>query len=249
MRIVAGSAALTGFEATRLLARLQTIDPAVTAVEGVFLYLLQRKDDAQANDEGRLRELLGPAPQKLNAGPCLWITPRAGTQSPWSSKAIDILHNTGFTDLGRIERARVVRIAGATDLQKLAPALHDRMTESVFPSEAAMQDAIFAEHASRPLQHVDILGHGAEAIRQADRTLGLSLAPDEIDYLVREFTALNRNPTDVELYMFAQANSEHCRHKIFNARWTVDGVGAEHSLFGMIRHTHEAAADPDELSA
>ncbi len=248
MRVLPGSSALTHFEAARLLTKLQGIDPAVTAVEAVFLYLLQLKADQQASDEGRLRELLGPA-HELNDGPRLWITPRAGTQSPWSSKATDILGNTGFTHVERIERARVVRIAGATNLQRLSPALHDRMTESVFLSAESMQAAVFAEHAPKPLGHIDVLARGPEALREADRTLGLSLAPDEIDYLVREFTALNRNPTDVELYMFAQANSEHCRHKIFNARWTVDGVPAERSLFGMIRHTHEAAADPAVLSA
>ena len=247
-RILAGSAALTGFEAMRLLTRLQTIDPAVTAVQAVFLHLLQRKAGEQTHDEARLRELLGPA-QELTVGPRLWITPRAGTQSPWSSKATDILGNTGFTGIDRIERARVVQITGATALHKLAPALHDRMTETVFFSEAAMQASVFAEHAPKPLQHIDVLNHGAEAIREADRTLGLSLAPDEIDYLVREFHTLGRNPTDVELYMFAQANSEHCRHKIFNARWTVNGVPAERSLFGMIRHTHESASDPAVLSA
>ena len=252
MRVVAGSAALTDFEATRLLAKLRQIDPAVTAVEAVFLYLLQLKNEQQTtNNEERLHELLGPA-QALNDGPRLWITPRVGTQSPWSSKATDILHNTGFTDIERIEHARMVQITGATDLQNLAPALHDRMTETVFPSAEAMQAAVFAEHRPKPLQHIDVLGRGAEALREADRSLGLSLAPDEIDYLVREFTGpagLNRNPTDVELYMFAQANSEHCRHKIFNARWTVNGVPAERSLFGMIRHTHEAANDPAVLSA
>ncbi len=247
-RLLAGSAALTGFEASRLLTKLQQLDPAVTAVEAVYLYLLQPKAGQQRHDEARLRELLGPA-HDLNDGPRLWITPRAGTQSPWSSKATDILGNTGFTDIERIERARIVQITGATDLGRLAPALHDRMTETVYTSEAAMQAAVFAEHAPKPLAHIDVLGQGAEALRQADRTLGLSLAPDEIDYLVREFNNLNRNPTDVELYMFAQANSEHCRHKIFNARWTVDGVPAERSLFGMIRHTHESAADPAVLSA
>ncbi len=246
--ILAGSAALTGFKAARLLARLQQLDPAVTAVEAAFLYLLQPREDHGTSDAARLRDLLGPA-QALPDGPRLWITPRAGTQSPWSSKATDILGNTGFHEVKRIERARVVRITGATDLGKLAPALHDRMTETVFLSEAAMQAAVFAEHAPKLLGHIDVLSRGAAALREADRTLGLSLAPDEIDYLVHEFTALGRNPTDVELYMFAQANSEHCRHKIFNARWTVDGVPAERSLFGMIRYTHQTANDPAVLSA
>lgn len=255
LRVLAGTAAFTDFEAKRLLGKLQAIDPAVAVVEAAFIYLLQVSNDQQTSDEGRLRDLLGPA-HELNDGPSLWITPRAGTQSPWSSKATEILHNTGFPHIERLERARIVRLGfkedAAADVAKLAPALHDRMTESVFTSEEAMRAAVFAEHARKPLARVDVLGRGAQALHEANRVLGLSLAPDEIDYLVGEFTGptgLKRNPTDVELYMFAQANSEHCRHKIFNARWTIDGVPAERSLFGMIRHTHEAAADPNVLSA
>ena len=244
-----GPSALTDFEAARLLAILRQLDPAITALDAAYLYLLQSRDQQPAtSSEDRLRELLGDA-HTLADGPRLWIAPRTGTQSPWSSKATDILHNTGFTGVERIERARAVLIDGADDLAKLTPALHDRMTESVFTSAEELVAAVFAEHTPKPLAHIDVLGNGAQAIVDADRTLGLSLAPDEIDYLVREFTALGRNPTDVELYMFAQANSEHCRHKIFNARWTVDGVPAERSLFGMIRHTYEHAQDPDVLSA
>ncbi|HEY4009279.1 MAG TPA: phosphoribosylformylglycinamidine synthase, partial [Acidobacteriaceae bacterium] len=145
-----------------------------------------------------------------------------GTQSPWSSKATDILHNTGFTNVQRIERVRAIHIRGVRNPLVLAPVLHDRMTETVFTSADDLH-ALFAEHTPKPLTTIDILTRGADAIKEADRTLGLSLAPDEIDYLVREFTALGRNPTDVELYMFAQANSEHCRHKIFNASWIIDG--------------------------
>ncbi len=248
LRVLDGPAALNRFEAARLLATLQQLDPAVTAVDAAYVYLLQQRGEGSAEpDLGRLRELLGPA-HTLAAGPTLWITPRKGTQSPWSSKATDILHNTGFGQMERIERARIVRVDGAADLGKLAPALHDRMTETVFTSADELL-SLFAPHHARPLAHVDVLAGGAAALNQANVTLGLSLAPDEIDYLVREFTALGRNPTDVELYMFAQANSEHCRHKIFNARWTVDGVPAERSLFGMIRHTYEAAGDADVLSA
>ena len=249
MRVLNGPSALNAFEAERILRRLQTIDAGVRSVEAGYLYLLQSAQGAshaQAED-ARLRELLGEG-SALGEGPRLWIVPRVGTQSPWSSKATDILHNTGFHGYLRIERARVVRVEGASDLLKLAPALHDRMTESVLLSPAGL-DALFATHAPKPMKHIDVLGDGVEAIEAADRALGLSLAADEIDYLLREFAALGRNPTDVELYMFAQANSEHCRHKIFNAKWTVDGVPAERSLFGMIRNTYEQAADPDVLSA
>ncbi len=246
VRLLAGPGALTAFEASRLLGRLQQLDPAVQSLEAAFVYLLQT-ESTEGLDEARLRELLGPA-HEVGTGPRLWIAPRVGTQSPWSSKATDILHHTGFGQVQRLERARVVQLAGATDPLRLAPLLHDRMTESVFPSEAELLQ-IFAPRAPRPMEQVDVLGAGAGALREANARMGLSLAPDEIDYLVREFTTLGRNPTDVELYMFAQANSEHCRHKIFNARWTVDGVPAERSLFGMIRNSYERTRDADVLSA
>ncbi|MES2393516.1 MAG: phosphoribosylformylglycinamidine synthase, partial [Acidobacteriota bacterium] len=243
LRILPGPPALTSFESARLLARLQAIDPAITAVASHFLYLLQQTAPV---DEAKLSDLLelGEPQQSKNS---LYIAPRLGTQSPWSSKATDILHNTGFLAVPRIERARILHIEGATDLAKLAPALHDRMTESVFTNEADLQ-TLFNTRDPKPLQHIDILAHGAAAIAEADKTLGLSLAPDEIDYLVREFTRLNRNPTDVELYMFAQANSEHCRHKIFNADWIIDGKRQPRSLFAMIRNTYEQSST-DVLSA
>ena len=196
----------------------------------------------QTIDEVRLRELLGEGVRLGGAGR-VWIAPRVGTQSPWSSKASDILRNTGFDAVARIERARVVRVEGACDVRLLAPVLHDRMTESVFFAGEDELTGLFAAHEAKPLGHIDVLGRGAAAIAESDRELGLSLAADEIDYLVREFKKLGRNPTDVELYMFAQANSEHCRHKIFNAAWTIDGVKQERSLFQMIRNTNERGGE------
>jgi phosphoribosylformylglycinamidine synthase len=243
VRVLAGPTALTAFEAERLAARLRTFDPGVTAVESAYLYIL-RMDERETSpvNEGRLRDLLelGAA---LPPGPCVWIAPRTGTQSPWSSKATDILHNTGFTAIERIERARAVHVTGARFLQPLAALLHDRMTESVFFDGADELTTLFTPAIAKPLAYIDVLGRGAEAIASADRELGLSLAPDEIDYLVAEFRKLNRNPTDVELYMFAQANSEHCRHKIFNATWTIDGVREPRSLFQMIRNTNERSGE------
>jgi phosphoribosylformylglycinamidine synthase len=239
-----GPAALTAFEAERLTARLQALDPGVTAVETAWLYLLQVVGEY---DQGRLSELLGEGVVVGGDG-CVWIGPRLGTQSPWSSKATDILHNTGFDGIARIERARVVRVVGVKDLQLVSAALHDRMTESVFFAGADELTTLFAEREKKPLTYMDVLGNGAAAIESADRELGLSLAADEIAYLVAEFTKLGRNPTDVELYMFAQANSEHCRHKIFNATWTVDGVKQPKSLFAMIRNTNEVGGE-DVLSA
>ncbi len=215
---LAGPPALTSFEADRLTARLRALDSRVTGIEASFVYLLLFSGDLNHSRLTELLELTGtPLPD-----PAIFIAPRIGTQSPWSSKATDILHNTGFSTVHRIERIRAVHIHGAHNPPALAPALHDRMTETVFISADALQ-SLFAEHTPKPVSTIDVLTLGAQAIQHADRTLGLSLAPDEIDYLVREFSSLGRNPTDVELYMFAQANSEHCRHKIFNASWIIDG--------------------------
>jgi phosphoribosylformylglycinamidine synthase len=243
--ILRGPAALTPFEAIRLSERLSTIHPGASVAGVSYLYLLLLAEDAAPLDHARLAELLGldEAALPLEQTAVLWVAPRAGTQSPWSSKATDILHNTGFADVVRIERAREIHVAGAHDLLPFATLLHDRMTESVFFETADELQGLFAPREQKPLGHIDVLAHGAAAIAAADRELGLSLAPDEIDYLVAEFTKLGRNPTDVELYMFAQANSEHCRHKIFNASWTVDGVKQPKSLFQMIRNTNEVSGE------
>jgi phosphoribosylformylglycinamidine synthase len=245
VRMLPGPSALTEFEAARMATRLRAIDSSVTVVEASYLcLLLLRKDSESKIDHQRLAELLGTGVENT-AGQCVWIAPRVGTQSPWSSKATDILHNTGFGAIERIERARVVSIvsSGAVDLRALAGTLHDRMTESVFFSSSDELQALFAPREQKALGHIDVLGRGAAAIAVADRELGLSLATDEIEYLVAEFARLKRNPTDVELYMFAQANSEHCRHKIFNASWTIDGVKQPRSLFQMIRNTNEVSGE------
>jgi phosphoribosylformylglycinamidine synthase len=250
VRMLPGPSALTEFEAARMATRLRAIDSDVDAVEASYLYLLLlRKDSESKIDHKRLAELLGTGVENTT-GQRVWIAPRVGTQSPWSSKATDILHNTGFGAIERIERARVVSVvsSGAVDLLALAGTMHDRMTESVFFESADELQALFAPREQKALGHIDVLGRGAAAIAVADRELGLSLAPDEIEYLVAEFTRLKRNPTDVELYMFAQANSEHCRHKIFNASWTIDGVKQPRSLFQMIRNTNEVSGE-DVLSA
>ncbi|HEX4154015.1 MAG TPA: phosphoribosylformylglycinamidine synthase [Acidobacteriaceae bacterium] len=241
---LAGPPALTSFEADRLAAKLRALDPAVRGVEVSFLYLVLVGGSV---DRARLSELLDLQAATVPE-PKVWIAPRVGTQSPWSSKATEILKNTGFENVQRIERVRVVHVRGVRDLRRLAPALYDRMTESVFFESEEELQSLFSEHAARVLGEIDVLGRGAEAIRIADSELGLSLAPDEIDYLVHEFQQLGRNPTDVELYMFAQANSEHCRHKIFNASWVVDGSQQLLSLFQMIRNTY-AVSHENVLSA
>ncbi len=241
-----GGRALSDFRLRKLLSTLQAEVPGirdVTAVHYHFVEVLQQPDAAAME---RLKVLLDygePARELPDAQETLLVVPRPGTISPWSSKATDILHNC---DLGMVERVeRGVLYAFAVDapftpeqFRAIAPHLHDRMTEAVFTSldEA---EALFVHHEPKPLQSVDVLGGGRAALEQANREWGLALADDEIDYLVENFRALGRNPTDVELMMFAQANSEHCRHKIFNADWIIDGERQDKSLFAMIRNTHQ----------
>ncbi len=236
-----GGSALTDFEATRLIKRLRAQDAGVMQVSAQYIYLLQEASDG-TTDESRLAQLLELGASAPNDS-CVWIGPRTGTQSPWSSKATEILRNTGFNKIARLERGRVVRIKGAREPKRLAGLLHDRMTETVFFKSAEQLFSLFDPRQSKPMMHIDVLSLGARAIEAADRELGLSLAADEVAYLVDEFRKLQRNPTDVELYMFAQANSEHCRHKIFNAHWTVDGVPQAKSLFAMIRNTYEKGGE------
>lgn len=191
-----------------------------------------------------------PVMQTNGEGTHLWVTPRPGTISPWSSKATDIAHNCGLSMVRRIERGIAYSFVhkpgtmNASDLHSIHALIHDRMTEAVFssPGEA---EGLFVDAEPRPLTRIDILGNGRQALEQANGQLGLALAPDEIEYLLENFTLLNRNPSDVELMMFAQANSEHCRHKIFNADWVVDGDIKQQSLFAMIKNT--SAASPDGL--
>ncbi|MRR52774.1 MAG: phosphoribosylformylglycinamidine synthase, partial [Rhodocyclaceae bacterium] len=226
------------FSASRLARLQETVAVPLAAEHWVFIEV-----EALPGDEelARLKDLLGipaslpPAP----AGELLLVTPRLGTISPWSSKATDIARNCGFDGIKRIERGIAFHAGTGADRQAVVAKLHDRMTESVLASidEA---EALFRHVAPQPLTTVDVLSGGKAALVAANGELGLALSDDEIDYLVTNFTKLGRNPTDVELMMFAQANSEHCRHKIFNATWTVDGVDQPLSLFGMIRESHKA---------
>ena len=208
-----------------------------------------------------LKQLLiyGPADNESandEAGQQQWIvSPRVGTISPWSSKATDIAHNCGLTMISRIERAVSYKLkltgegAESAELHELIqPLLCDRMVETVF-TEQDQLGQLFEQSEPLPLQTVNLLADGRDALVLANNDLGLALADDEIDYLLESFIGLNRNPTDVELMMFAQANSEHCRHKIFNASWTIDGVDQTESLFGMIKNTYRSTEGKGVLSA
>ena len=180
-----------------------------------------------------------------------YITPRLGTISPWCSKATDILHHCGFTDINRIERCYCYQLQTSTalvpqQLADIASDCHDKMTESVLYSTQDL-NGLFQHHVPQPLHIIDILTRGKLALETVNTQLGLALNTDEIHYLYHAFTQLQRNPTDVELMMFAQANSEHCRHKIFNANWCIDGDRKTQSLFDMIRYTQHRLARPNSL--
>ncbi|MDP2752574.1 MAG: phosphoribosylformylglycinamidine synthase, partial [Rhodocyclaceae bacterium] len=218
------------------LARLQENIGAALVAE--YWYFIEIEGELDCNELCRLKELLGTSqePRRESTGSLILIVPRLGTLSPWSSKATDIAHNCGFTQIKRIERGIVYDTTAPVDMALL----HDRMTESVLDSLDAVEP-LFHHVAPQPLSTVKLLEGGREALLAANAALGLALSEDEIDYLVENFIKIGRDPTDVELMMFAQANSEHCRHKIFNASWTVDGKKQPLSLFGMIRESHKAS--------
>jgi len=249
---IAGGNALSPFRAQQLQPALEAIHPKIAAIAARFVHLVATDAAPTPEQQERLTALLtyGDPYQGPLDGAAIIVTPRLGTVSPWASKATDIAHNCGLP-LRRVERATEYRIQmassllgkptlSAEQLAQVAALLHDRMTESVLFDLADAQ-ALFSELPPQPMEHVDVLAGGRAALEAANTQWGLALADDEIDYLVNAFQGLQRNPTDVELMMFAQANSEHCRHKIFNAQFTIDGVAQEKSLFGMIRNTHQLA--------
>jgi phosphoribosylformylglycinamidine synthase len=246
-----GSPALSAFRLEKLLALVRERVPAVENLYAEFVHFIDLHAPLTSHDRRILDRLLRYGPrlpeQHLHGEPDLLATPRPGTISPWSSKATDIAHQCGLTRVRRIERGVAYYLMGPrgaplppTVLNPVRPLIHDRMTEAVFQSD---QDPIvlFAHAEPLPLARIDLQAGGRAALVDANRALGLALSDDEIDYLLASFDRLERNPTDVELMMFAQANSEHCRHKIFNADWVVDGIGRDASLFAMIRNTYQRA--------
>jgi phosphoribosylformylglycinamidine synthase len=250
-----GGAALSAFRAQALLARLQAACPRITGVAARHVHWAGFDAAPAGAEVDKLAALLsyGDAYAGPANGERVVVMPRLGTVSPWASKASDIARNVGL-QLHRLERvtefvltlkAPLLGLGAAKPLNEeeraaVAAELHDRMTESVaFDREAARH--LFDVQPAAPMAHVDVLGAGRAALVAANTEFGLALSDDEIDYLVAAFTQLGRNPSDVELMMFAQANSEHCRHKIFNAKFTIDGIEQPHSMFGMIRHTEKTS--------
>ncbi len=244
-----GGNALSSFRAQQLLTDLVAIHPKITGIDARFVHLVATEAAVTVEQSQRLAALLtyGDPYEGSGEGVALVVTPRMGTISPWASKATDIARNCGL-DVFRVERITEYRISlksgllGGTpelsseQLGQIAALLHDRMTESVFATRAEAEK-LFTTLAAQPMEFVDVLGGGRAALEAANKQWGLALADDEIEYLVNAFNGLGRNPSDVELMMFAQANSEHCRHKIFNANFIIDGVAQDKSLFGMIRNT------------
>lgn len=245
-----GAPVLSNFRELQLLQQLQTLNASITGIYAEYLHLVKLTSPLSGAEQQLLESLLeyGPArPETLPAGQLLLVAPRLGTLSAWSSKATGIAHNCGLTNIERIERARAyyLQVNGTLDsasLEAITNLLADRMTETLLENTAAAEQ-LFYQPSPKELSSIDLLNGGRNALVQANQELGLALAEDEIDYLVTSFTNLGRNPNDVELMMFAQANSEHCRHKIFNADWEIDGQTMPKSLFGMIRNTHEKSPE------
>ena len=248
---VPGGNALSPFRAAALLERLHRAVPTVTGVSARHVHWVASEQPLDEATAATVTKLLTYGPPDAGAASgahlaTVVVAPRLGTLSPWASKATDIAHNCGV-DIRRVERVTEYLVATDEPLTEeqwgaLADLLHDRMTEAALPTRADAA-ALFDEREAEPMERVDVLGRGREAIVEADTAYGLALSDDEVDYLVDAFTGLGRNPSDVELMMFAQANSEHCRHKIFNADFVVDGVVQTRSLFGMIRHTEAVAGE------
>jgi phosphoribosylformylglycinamidine synthase len=238
---VPGAPAKSAFRLQRLIASMRTAAPGLTALHGRFAYAVLADGPLDPAEDALLRELLsgegeaGPWPHRA---PDAWVLPRRGTLSEWSSKATDIAHAVGLARVRRIERATAWWIEAPTP-SAAAPLLYDRMTEDLVATGRPPDDW-FAPQSARPLRTVPLRERGPVALCEANAAWGLALAPDEIAYLAESFAHLDRDPTDAELMMFAQANSEHCRHKVFNARWTVDSVDEPGSLFDRIRATHAA---------
>jgi phosphoribosylformylglycinamidine synthase len=232
---IGGKTAFTSARLERRLQSLTLICPGVTSVQATQVFFVDA-DHLSPESESKLRQLLldGPALPR-DDGRKFLVVPRLGTRSPWSSKATDIAHNCGLNDVRRIEHGISWSIGGeVTDVNTLALQLHDPLTETLIDGDSVSPfDAVPA----RALREIPLESEGAPALHEANRVLGLALSPAEIQYLFEAFVALKRNPTDVELMMFAQMNSEHCRHKIFNADFSIDGVRQAKTLFGHIKES------------
>lgn len=243
-----GSQAYSDFRIKKLLEAVQQKVPAVDAIDTEYQHLIKLIDESPSLDSDELVKLerllsYGPTMSDVeHKGKRLFVLPRFGTISPWSTKASDIVAHCGLDKIARVERGIAFYIESSCDLDDAQVAtiiglIHDPMTESIV-LELSDAEQLFHQEPPKPLFEVPLLSEGKTALERANQDLGLALSEDEITYLQEQYQSLEKNPTDVELMMFAQVNSEHCRHKIFNADWVIDGESKEHSLFRMIRETH-----------
>ena len=238
MQTLWGTPAHSPYRLKQLQSEIEKVAP-IQGLKTRHVYFIEASQPLTAEERAHLSILLNGSEQEVQVEeqPTCVVTPRIGTISPWSSKATDIMHTCGIEHIERIEHGVAYFIDGVIDLTPVLPLIHDRMVEQVITQlEAA--ESLFSHQQPKPFTEIDVLGQGREALVEANKTLGLALSEDEIDYLVDAFTTLGRNPVDAELMMFAQANSEHCRHKIFNADWVIDGQPKPNTLFGMIRNTY-----------
>ncbi|PID43062.1 MAG: phosphoribosylformylglycinamidine synthase [Proteobacteria bacterium] len=244
-----GAPALSDFRKQKILNQFQQGELSIHSIYAEFMHFVD-SDELTPEEATTLDRLLTYGPfsrtEKVE-GLLFLVVPRPGTISPWSSKATDIAHNCGLTKIRRLERGVAYYVSAegklsAKEREAIASLLHDRMTETVF-YEMGGAELLFSHHRPREFSTVDILANGKAALQHANTVMGLALAEDEIDYLVSSFQNEGRNPTDVELMMFAQANSEHCRHKIFNASWLIDGELQDKSLFQMIKNTNQVSGE------
>jgi len=250
MLILPGSCALSDFRIQKLTQKATDNGVSFDAITAHYIHFIWTDSELTNTELTILQQLLTYGEHATNNtnndsfSTSVTAIPRLGTISPWASKATDIAKNASLSKVLRIERGIQYHVKGLNDgeLDALKPLLHDRMTE-VLIDDPQSASQLLESQTAKPLSHIDIIGRGKDALITANTELGLALAEDEIDYLCNAFIQLNRNPTDVELMMFAQANSEHCRHKIFNASWTIDGAEKPRSLFKMIKNTHELGGE------
>ncbi len=250
MLLFRGGPAATPFTLERQLQSVRSIAPQIKKIESHWIYFVEHSGVLESDQIGTLRTLLSVEAglsRNYRLDEEIIVSPRIGTISPWSSKATDIVNQCGLGDTGRVERGVIFKLPGIGKLDKsvqkqLFGELHDRMTQMVV-QDAATLEQLFEHHPPKPVQRLDSMDSMQRDIQLLNIELGLALSEDEVDYLVKNYTELNRCPTDVELMMFAQANSEHCRHKIFNAEWTIDNQAQDASLFDMIRTTHAKAPE------
>ena len=242
-----GRQALSQFRLDKLSKEVQAIDPQISEISAVFWHFVELDNPLSREQLIQLDQILAYGPKESKSADDsadFVVVPRLGSISPWSTKATDIAKACGLMEVSRIERGVVWSFktkrhqsASQATLKRIVSMVHDRITETVLVD---INDAkkLFRHVQPQPLRTIPVLKDGRRALEDCDREMGLALSPDEIDYLQHNFERIGRDPTDVELMMFAQANSEHCRHKIFNASWIIDGQAQDYSLFGMIRETH-----------